>query len=190
MSKKPKFDISEHPEFKAVPGFEGLYSVDSTGRVYSHRKKKLMKPDMRRFGYMRVELIKDGIHKSAGVHRLVALAFIPNPKSLPHINHKDENPSNNNVDNLEWCDQKYNSNYGTSKYRIAEKLAKRGLAKRVLQYSTDGVFIQEFSSIGEASRKLGIRKSSIQHCCNGKSKTADGYIFISEKLPGFKEDEK
>lgn len=51
------------------------------------------------------------------VHRLVALCFIPNPNSLPQVNHKDENPANNRVENLEWCDQKYNVNYSLSKMK-------------------------------------------------------------------------
>ena len=187
MSKKPKFDISEHPEFKAVPGFDGLYSVDSTGRVYSHRKKKLMKPDIHRFGYMRVELIKNGIHKSTGVHRLVALTFIPNPKNLPHINHRDENPSNNNVDNLEWCDQKYNSNYGTSKYRIAAKLRVGPKCKAVSQFLKDGTFVQDYFSIAEAVKQTGFSESGIISCCKGIYASCHGYVF-KYKLPGFNED--
>ena len=60
------------------------------------------------------------------VHRLVAQAFIPNPDNLPEVNHKNEDKSNNTVDNLEWCDHKYNNNYGTKIERIKKKLIENG----------------------------------------------------------------
>lgn len=67
------------------------------------------------------------------IHRLVAQAFIPNPDNLPCVNHKDENPNNNNVDNLEWCTQKYNCNYGTRVDRIME--TKKQQYKKIYKYS-------------------------------------------------------
>lgn len=54
MKKKYKFDITLHPEFKEIPGFEGLYSIDENGNLYSHRKKKLMKPDIKKRGILSV----------------------------------------------------------------------------------------------------------------------------------------
>lgn len=67
-------------------------------------------------------LSKDGKMKHYKVHRLVAMAFIPNPNNLPIINHKDENPSNNNVNNLEWCTVAYNNAYGTARKRASKKM--------------------------------------------------------------------
>lgn len=177
MKKKYKFDITLHPEFKEIPGFEGLYSIDENGNLYSHRKKKLMKPDIKKRGYFGVELHKDNKLIKTSIHRLVALTYIPNPNNYPHVNHKDENPRNNNVENLEWCTQKYNSNYGTSKYRIAEKLKTGKLCKPVLQYSLDGAFIKEYFSVSEASRILGLCASGIITCCKGRYKNCGGYLW-------------
>lgn len=68
--------------------------------------------------------MKGGKSITYKVHRLVAIAFIPNPDNLPHINHKDENKLNNNPNNLEWCDNSYNNNYGTRNKRIAKAVTK------------------------------------------------------------------
>ena len=104
--------------WKDVPGYEGLYQVSNYGRVlslYRYRKKSqnILKTFTRKTGYIAVTLQKNGKRETKLVHQLVALCFIDNPNNYPIINHKDENPSNNRVDNLEWCTHKYNSNYGT-----------------------------------------------------------------------------
>ena len=78
---------------------------------------------------MTIQLYKDGRYHHYGVHRLVALAFIPNPDNLPQVNHKDEDKTNNNVDNLEWCTAKYNSNYGTKNQRVNETKRKNKLKR-------------------------------------------------------------
>ena len=90
------------------------------------------------------------------------------------INHKDENKTNNCLENLEWCTGQYNKNYGTRNKRIAEKLS-----KKVLQYSKDGVFIREYNSIVEAAKAIGIEQnnSNLSKACNGKQKTCKGYVW-------------
>ena len=96
--------------WRDVIGFENLYLVSNLGNVYSiHSKKQLKLKDNK--GYYNVTLFKNGKRYYKIVHRLVAEAFIPNPNNFKEINHKDENKINNNVDNLEWCDAKYNLNY-------------------------------------------------------------------------------
>ena len=113
-------------EWRSIRGYEGLYEVSSYGRVKSlerydrfNRKivSKILKPSYNTSGYYIVRLCNNGFMKSKLVHRLVAQTFIPNPNNLPIINHKDEDKLNNRVDNLEWCDSKYNNNYGTSQQR-------------------------------------------------------------------------
>lgn len=126
--------------WKPVVGYEGLYEVSNLGRVKSldrivkgcygsiaHKKGKIISSGIGSTGYCIVSLQKDGKGKSFGVHRLVAQAFIPNPDNLPMVNHKDEVKTNNNVENLEWCDCKYNCNYGTGIERCVNTKVERGL---------------------------------------------------------------
>ena len=136
-------------EWRPVVGFEGLYECSSLGRVRSvkHPVKrpfgdgfasgKVLKPSNGGV-YYQVCLCKNGIKKTVTVHSLVAKAFIDNPLNLPCINHKDENPKNNCVGNLEWCTQKYNTNYGTSIERRALSHSKSPKLKAVKQTTIDG----------------------------------------------------
>ena len=98
-------------EWKNIIGYEGLYEVSDKGNVRNVRRNTLLKLQKNQ-GYIRVALSKNGIKTWLRVHRLVAQAFLPNPDNLPEINHKNEDKTNNRVDNLEWCDRKYNNNYG------------------------------------------------------------------------------
>ena len=158
------------------------YSVTDDGRVFSLNycgsgEKKELKPGLCH-GYNRIWLCRGGEVKQFRVHRLVALAFIPNPDNLPEVNHKDENKTTNRLDNLEWCDSKYNNNYGTRNERCGEKhLNRKDLSKPVKQFKKDGVFIKEYPSMKEVERQTGFYQSNISYCCNGKLKSAYGYIW-------------
>ena len=111
--------------WKDISGYEGLYKVSNTGEIYSMRENKNLSLSKDRYGYEQIILYKNGESKTYKVHRLVALAFIPNPDPIkyPIINHKDENKLNNNASNLEWCDYQYNNTYGNrlEKAKIAYK---------------------------------------------------------------------
>ena len=99
-------------DWKDIPGYEGLYAVSNNGRVMNVRSGRILRW-LNCKCYMTVGLSKGGKVKTIYVHRLVAQAFIENPDNLSEVNHKDENKTNNSVDNLEWCDRKYNNNYGS-----------------------------------------------------------------------------
>ena len=158
--------------WKDVSGYEGLYQVSDKGRIKSlkFRKERILKPGRDTCGYLHVILWKNGRKKLCKVHRLVAKVFISNPDNLPMINHKDENPSNNRVENLEWCSAKYNINYGTRTQRQVEKLS-----KPVLQYTLDGELIREWKSTMDVQRNLGYSHGNISSCCTGRYKSANGF---------------
>lgn len=165
--------------WKDVVGYEGLYQVSNLGRVKSlwFGKERILKLGRNIFGYLTVGLHKNEQQKTCKVHRLVAQAFIPNPNVLPEVNHKDENKTNNSIENLEWCDTKYNSNYGTRNQRISEKCTNGKCSKPVLQYTLDGKFVKEWKSTRDIKRNLGYDQSHISKCCNGKIKSSYSFIW-------------
>lgn len=192
--------------WKPVAGFEGTYEVSTFGRVRSLRcrwgirsvQKFLAPRRSDKYGHLKVALRRPGFEpKNFFVHRLVAMAFIPNLCNLPFINHKDENPSNNCVDNLEWCDCKYNNNYGTRNERMAKSLKGKEInhpekSKRILQFDLQGNLIKEWPSQMEIKRQTGFKNANISGCCLGKygCKTAYGFIWrFADKQSVFMDDE-
>ena len=148
-----------------VKNYEGLYAVTSCGRVWSYKNKCFLKPGVSTKGYLVVNLCKDGQRKMYSLHRIVAEAYIPNPDNLPQVNHKDENKANNCLQNLEWCDHKYNINYGTRNDKIK---------KPILQFTLDGEFIREWDCATDVGREVC---GNICNCLKGKQKTAYGYVW-------------
>lgn len=206
METKSTIENLECEIWKDIKNYEGLYKISNYGRVKSLGRyteyqnclsddrigiksrvnEKILKGHLC-YGYHYVGLTKNGKTKGFRVHRLVADAFIPNPNNNPIINHKDENRLNNHVSNLEWCDCKYNLNYGNSRKKLSESLIKnRGV--KVVQKNREGQVIAEYKSIIEASRATGIPNPNINKVVhkkydkewNGKyykRTTAGGYIW-------------
>ena len=114
-------------EWKNVIGYEGLYEVSNTGNVRNVKRNTLLRLSKNQ-GYIQVWLYKNGIRAGLKVHRLVAEAFLPNPDNLPQVNHKDEDKTNNRVENLEWCTAKYNTNYGHRTENAINTRVKNGYA--------------------------------------------------------------
>lgn len=156
-------------EWRPIVGYEGLYEVSSWGRI-KNRHGKLRKQRIDRYGYQKVNLSKNGIYKTFLVHRLVAQVFIPNPNNYHIINHKDYTPLNNRVDNLEWCDTKYNVNYGDGNI----KREKSAIKTPIIQMDLNGNILKIFRSFKEAKRN-GFNMADIYLCCQGKRKTHKGY---------------
>ena len=182
------------PVLKDIPGYEGRYSASADGRIYSHKTKRWLKPNISRNGYESVELFNKGMRKRMLIHRLIAIAFIPNPENKEQVNHRDENKRNNSIENLEWSTRKENMNYGTRTLRqinstdytsekrknIARENGKAA-AKPVLQISRTGEIINRFDSIVEAQRALCVKRSHIVECCRGKRKSSNGYLWRYER---------
>ena len=164
--------IEEKEVWKEIQGYEGKYQVSNLGNMKSLNfhgtgKEHLLNQNLCK-GYLHVGLSKNGKSKTILVHRLVATAFIDNPNNLPVINHKDECKTNNCVDNLEWCDYRYNAIYGTCISRVlkTKKLRNCKNAERpVLQFTKDGKFVNEYHSTHEAKRCTGISQGNIVSSC-------------------------
>ena len=166
--------------WRPVKGFEGLYEVSNLGRVRSwvnnagnpRFEPKILEPSKTRNGYLYVCLCKNGKRTKKRVHRLVAEAFLPNPLHLPMVNHRNELKDDNCVENLEFCDAKYNSNFGTAKERSA-----KAHSKVILQLDLEGNLIKEWSSLADVHRKTCWSQGSISMACHGKRRIAYGFIW-------------
>lgn len=158
--------------WKDIPNYEGIYQASNLGRIKSinpcNRGKDIIMSDkpVSPNDYKKVCFKRGGKQKTFLVHRLIAITFIPNPNSYPVVNHKNENKSDNRVENLEWCDYSYNASYGSKKHNQTVKLGKKVLCVELNL---------QFLSFGEASRYLNIPYQNISKCCHGKVKTAGGY---------------
>lgn len=173
---------SASEEWKPVVGYEGLYEVSSMGRVKSLKrtitgkdgitreiKERILKPGIAENWYPTVNLSKNGNVVTFRVHRLVATAFIPNPKNLSDVNHKDEDKTNNSVDNLEWMSHKDNSNYGTRNERIGKSVSQKD--------KKTGVIIAIYPTQTKAAEATGIDKYHISAVCRGTRGSAGGYYW-------------
>lgn len=165
--------------WKDIKGYEGLYQVSNLGRVKSFRestkygmqKEYILKPSLINSGYYVVTLYSpDKAKRKFQIHRLVAETFISNDKNLPCVNHKDENKTNNCVDNLEWCTYQYNNNYGTARIRSANTQA-----KTVKQKTLDGVLIAKYFSVSIASELLGYPNNLLTKWC--REGIGGGYMW-------------
>jgi len=131
----------KYRKWKDIPGYEGLYQVNNFGEVRSlfYRGKNnvhILTPGTDKNGYLHVVLCKDKKAYTAQVHRLVAIAFLPNPDNLPQVNHLDKNRANNRVDNLEWCSASHNIRHRTDGLSVKEREAitkqrLRGINKKI-----------------------------------------------------------
>ena len=160
--------------WKSIPGYEGIYEISNTGLVRGRKgiRKILVSWD----GYQYVKLCNRGREKKFKVHRLVAMAFIPNPNGLPEINHKNEVKTDNRVENLEWCSRKYNNNHGTRNQRAGESI-RRAKQFRVYRYGKDGKYIDSYESAKVAGEIFNCSPSWIAAVARGKGKMAGGYIW-------------
>lgn len=165
--------------WRDIIGYEGFYQISNKCRIrslYNYKRDgtNILKPKIKR-GYYQIGLRKDGVRKWYQVHRLLAQAFIPNPNNLPCVNHKDENKTNNELDNLEWCTTSYNNTYGTRIERVRERTS-----KKVLKYDLNGNFLERYVSVTDAGRKNNVSPGNIVSVCKGYYKQIKGYIYRYE----------
>lgn len=198
-----------------VVGYEGLYAVSNMGRVKSLGNNKLRKEKIlsqilnNNNGYLQLTLYKEGKMQTFLVHRLVATAFLENPNGYRCVNHKNEIKTDNRVENLEWCDDKYNLNYKNAqakrvastdykafqarrvahtdykaiveKRKIDYKAIAEKLSRQVYQYSLDGTLVSIWESTKEC-KKNGYNQGAVSQCCRGKLKHYKNYIWSYTEL--------
>lgn len=175
--------------WKDIENYKGYYQVSNLGNVrrikiwcgnkncskFKNGIKLLKKKISKKPDYYYANLTKNSKAKTHRIHRLVAQAFIPNPNNYPQVNHIDGNKLNNNVNNLEWCNNTYNIQEAI---RIGLwKKRNDKIRKKVIQYDKENNIINEYNSLIEAEIKTGVRNGNISQCCKGKRKSAGGYIW-------------
>lgn len=161
--------------FKPIMGYE-KYLINENGVIISYRTKKPMKTYISKKGYETIDFKINGKrYRGLSVHRLVAKTFIDNPNNLQQVNHKDENKLNNCVYNLEWCDNKYNVNYGTRNKRISETRYKN-YCKPILKISKEGEVLKEYRYV-DKTLEDGYNASNIRAVLKGRRKYAHGFFW-------------
>ena len=167
--------MTESEVWKDILGYEGFYKVSNKGNIYSVERRdtlgrkiggRTLRPTSDTHGYHQIGLCKNGIEKKELIHKLVAQAFIPNQNNYLEINHKDENKTNNHVENLEWCTREHNNNYGTRNERLSKKV-------RAVNVETGEVIT--FNSTQEAGCK-GYNQGHVSRACRGVYKTNTGKL--------------
>lgn len=172
--------------WKDIKEYEGYYQVSNLGNIRSvdrivkqsdgsigHYKGRVLKGEIDKRGYKRVRLSKNNKTKKFQIHRLVAIAFIPNNDiNKKFVNHIDENPSNNNVNNLEWVTGSENMRHGTIQQRLAD------LKKKKIICLNDN---KKFNSINEAANYYKIDRRLISGVLHKDKKTTYGKVFVFDE---------
>ena len=155
-------------KFKDIKGYKGIYCINKDGLIYTHNYNRFLKPFPDKNTYLRVLLSKNSSIKNKIVHRLVAETFIPNPKNLPQVNHKDGNKQNNNVNNLEWCTNLQNIRHASENGLLR---GRKGITHHNAKLTEDNVLSirkekLEGKSVYEIADKYGIHCQHVWRICS------------------------
>lgn len=168
--------------WKEIEGHEG-YWVSNTGLVRGPEGMFRLDAKNKR---VLVSIKTNGKWYRLDVSRLVARAFIANPRKLDTIVHKDGDYYNNDADNLEWCSRSEHPSFVVKRKKVYIKTKgaspRQALRKPVFQVSVEGIILERFESIRHASLKTGIRENAISKCCKGELKSTGGFRWAYANL--------
>ena len=174
-------------EWREIVGFHDYY-ISIFGEVYSGRSNKILRKNLRN-GYYYVTLYNDERKTHKYIHRLVAETFISNEEKYPMVNHKDEDKTNNYIDNLEWCTSEYNINYGSGNERRGKTGGEKH-KKPVIAYKNKQIILAD--SINEMANKIKSHPSNVSDVLHGHQNTTRGYFieYYNPKMFNREEDVK
>jgi len=191
VTKQKCMETNIEEIWKDIAGYEGYYQVSNLGNVrsldrkidhglyYSTVKGKSMPIRLNKKGYPKVALTKGTVFKQPFIHRLVCIAFVPNPENKPQVNHIDGNKLNNHVSNLEWVTNLENTRHSYKYLNRAERMPKAGPKhpsnRPVNQYDLNGNLLGTFYSATKAGKDLNLRLLGIARCARGERKTYAGF---------------
>lgn len=173
--------------WKDVQGFEGLYRVSNTGKVFSIRRGKTLRGKIDRYGYKTV-VLWNGKNNHRTVHRLVAEAFIPAVEGCNVVNHLDCDKLNNNADNLEWTTVQGNTKHAYDNNKAyqdhVQRVHKMGIEAKKLKIDAyyNGEFIGSFNGKKEMADKLGISEKTVYNRLHGRFSSRSGYTFVQRAV--------
>ena len=168
---KEEQQVIDDIEWFDIPGYN-LYKISKTGIIRriaatitningtnNFIKSRILKTKTNKSGYISVTLTENGKQKGEFIHVLLAKTFIPNLHNYPIVNHKDENPSNNSIDNLEWCNHSYNAKHSIETIRKAHQKEQR----RVIRINIKDNTITKYDGIREAARDNNTNHNNIRY---------------------------
>jgi hypothetical protein len=160
-----------------IKKYKDRYTVSKTGEVYSIKFKRILKKRIKN-GYYTVELCYGRSTYEAAIHRLVAGAYIENPHNYPKVNHKNGNPFDNNVENLEWITQKRNVNHALETGLTTPN------TRPVIKMDLNGNELQTYKSVQDAAADIGLTRHAVIRVCKGKNNTAGGFKwkYVTEEI--------
>ena len=172
-------------EWKDIQGFEGLYRVSNTGKVFSIRRNIELKGKTDRYGYQCV-VLWNGKNNYRTVHRLVAEAFIPRIEGCNVVNHLDCNKKNNSVSNLEWTTVQHNTKHAydnNKEYRDhVQRVNKMGIEAKKIKVDAylNGVYIGSYNGKKDVAEQLGISEKTVYNRLHGRFTSRSGYTFVQK----------
>lgn len=172
-------EVWKRIEGEGLEEYSSLYEVSNLGEIRNYNTKHILSQSINNKGYHTVGLYSKGKCKTVLVHRIVAICFIfnDNPSTKIEVNHKDENKDNNTIYNLEWCEPKYNANYGTRNEKIGDKLRGRTRSKEAIEKSVKGR--RGYKHSEETKSKISNTQKGGAKNPNSKKVMCENHLFNS-----------